>query len=112
VVVNACHDVARGRSRLVGLDEMRETPDPTGRFGPEEIEAAVSRAEQRRLVQAALQTLPERERAAIVLRDIEGLPTADVARILGSSEGTVRSQVCTGRLKIRHFVEQERERRR
>jgi RNA polymerase sigma-70 factor (ECF subfamily) len=56
-------------------------------------------------VQAALRTLPEKERAAIVLRDIEGLPTADVARILGSSEGTVRSQISTGRLKIKRFIQ-------
>lgn len=114
VTVNACHDVARRRSgtRLVSLEEVRETSDPTSRFGPEELERAVSQAEQRQLVQAALATLPEKERAAIVLRDIEGLPTAEVAQILASSEGTVRSQVCTGRLKIRRFIERERERRR
>jgi RNA polymerase sigma-70 factor (ECF subfamily) len=113
LVVNACHDIARSRSRarLVSLDEIHETPGLTDRFGPEAIETMVSRSQQRRLVEAALATLPKKERAALVLRDVEGLPTAEVARILGSSEGTVRSQVCTARLKVRRFVEQKQERR-
>jgi RNA polymerase sigma-70 factor (ECF subfamily) len=50
----------------------------------------------------ALGTLPAKERAAIVLREIEGLSTAEVAGILGSSDVTVRSQVAKaiGRLKF------------
>jgi RNA polymerase sigma-70 factor (ECF subfamily) len=113
VTVNACHDVARSGSkqRLVALDEMPEASDPAGRFGPMEIEATVLQAEQQRLVKEALRILPEKERTALVLRDIEGLPTGEVARILGSSEGTVRSQVSTARLKIRRFVERKQERR-
>jgi RNA polymerase sigma-70 factor (ECF subfamily) len=107
VVVNVCRDLARHRApaNLVSLEEVRDTRQAGTRGGPEEIDGAVSMAEQRRLVQAALDTLPEKERAAVVLRDIEGLPTSDVAQILGSSEGTVRSQVCTARLKIKRFVE-------
>ncbi len=105
VVVNACRDIARRRTPLVSLDEVREKDRAGSRGGPEEIEGVVRVAEQRRLVQAALDTLPDKERAAIVLRDVEGLPTSEVARILGSSQGTVRSQVSTARLKIKRFVE-------
>jgi RNA polymerase sigma-70 factor, ECF subfamily len=110
-VVNACHDLARRSSpgRLVPLDDVREAEHTAVRGGPEEIEAGVSRAEQRRAVQAALATLPAKERAALVLRDIEGLPTAEVARILGSSEVTVRSQVSKARLKIKRFIERQGE---
>ena len=49
--------------------------------------------------------LPEKERAALVLRDLEGLPTDEVARVLGSSEATVRSQISKGRVKVKAFVE-------
>lgn len=107
VVVNACHDLARRRppGREVPFDELREAEHPGLRLGPEGIEDAVSQAEQRRLVDEALSTLPAKERAVIVLRDIEGLATAEVARILGTSEGTVRSQACTARLKIKAFIE-------
>ena len=64
----------------------------------------IGREEQKRTVAAGLRTLPEKERAAIVLREIEGLSTREVARILGSSEVTVRSQVSMGRQKLREFV--------
>ena len=105
VVVNVCRDVARrrGGARLVALEEARALASPSD--GAREREDAVTRAEQRQLVQAALLTLPAREREAVVLRDIEGLPTDEVARVLGSSAGTVRSQVSTARLKIKRYVE-------
>jgi RNA polymerase sigma-70 factor (ECF subfamily) len=77
VVVNVCRDLGRrsGERRLVALDEAHEgrrtasPDDPGGTF------EAVARDEQHRLVQAALLTLPERERAALVLRDLEGRPS-------------------------------------
>ena len=55
-------------------------------------------------MEEALRTLPEKERAAVTLRDIEGLSTRDVAEILGSSEATVRSQISAARLKIRKML--------
>jgi RNA polymerase sigma-70 factor (ECF subfamily) len=50
-----------------------------------------------------LATLSEKERRALVLRDLEELPTEEVARILGSSPTTVRSQISMARVKIRAF---------
>ena len=104
VVVNVCRDVARrGRgARLVALEDAATLASPDE--GARVREDAITRDEQRRLVQAALLTLPAREREAIVLRDIEGLATDEVARILGSSAGTVRSQVSTARLKIKRYI--------
>jgi RNA polymerase sigma-70 factor, ECF subfamily len=49
--------------------------------------------------------LPEKERAAVVLRDMQGLSTREVAEILGSSEGTVRSQICVAREKLKNFTD-------
>jgi RNA polymerase sigma-70 factor (ECF subfamily) len=60
--------------------------------------------QRRELIAAALDGLTPRERDAIVLRDLEGLSTAEVARTLGSTEATVRSQISTGRVKIKTFV--------
>ena len=56
---------------------------------------------------AALERLPDRERAAIVLRDIEGLSTREVAAALGVEEGTVRCQVSMARLKLAKYVRAE-----
>jgi RNA polymerase sigma-70 factor (ECF subfamily) len=55
----------------------------------------------RLVVREALRSLPEKERAALVLRDIEGLSTREVAKALGSSETTIRSQISRARLKLK-----------
>jgi RNA polymerase sigma-70 factor (ECF subfamily) len=109
VVVNVCHDLARRRPtrKHVSIDDLRPAEHPAAAGGQVEIDAASTREAERRLIQAALLTLPLKERAALVLRDVEGRPTAEVARILGSSEGTIRSQISTARVKIKRFVERE-----
>lgn len=106
MAVNVCHDLHRRRGGLqvVPIDDVEE-PAAT-RAGAGEIEEGLDRDRRRRLVARALALLPEKERAALVLRDIEGLTTAEVANILGSSETTVRSQVSTGRVKVKKLVEQ------
>jgi len=53
----------------------------------------------------AIEGLPEKVRMAVILRDVEGFTTAETARILGSSEVTVRSQICRGRLKVRESLD-------
>ena len=53
--------------------------------------------DRKRLLMEGLETLAERERAAVVLRDVEGLSTREVAGILGVEEVTVRSQISVAR---------------
>lgn len=48
------------------------------------------------LVVEALSTLPPRQRACVVLRYYEDLPVVEVARMLGVTEGTVKSQTSRG----------------
>jgi len=110
IVVNVCRDLARRQPRLLGLEEAREVRSQDSDEAA--LQEAVARNEQRRVVQAALRALSPREREAIVLRDLEGLSTSEVARVLGSSEGTVRSQISTGRLKIKQYVEAREKARR
>ena len=55
----------------------------------------------RRAVVEALHDLPARQRAAVVLRYLEDLPTADVAAALGCSEGTVKSHASRGLARLR-----------
>ncbi len=95
VTVNVCRDVARKRVQVAPLDEnalASHAPGPA---------AELDLAERRRLAMAALQRLPEKERAAVVLRDVEGLSTREVARILGSAEVPVRTQISRARQKLK-----------
>ena len=100
ITVNVCRDMLRARARrpVLSLEEA----------GVGLVVAAADdtvRNEQRRMIYAALATLPERERTAVVLRDLEGFTTSEAARIMGCTEVTVRSQISNARVKIRKFVQ-------
>jgi RNA polymerase sigma-70 factor (ECF subfamily) len=69
------------------------------------IESEIAVAQERSRLAEALATLSEKERAAIVLRDIEGLETKEVARLLGTSQATVRSQISQARVKIKKYLD-------
>ncbi|HEX8001409.1 MAG TPA: SigE family RNA polymerase sigma factor [Mycobacteriales bacterium] len=58
----------------------------------------------RRDLLVALQTLPHRQRAVVVLRYLEDLPDDAIARLLRCSEGTVRSQASRALVKLRPLV--------
>jgi len=53
-----------------------------------------------RAMEEALTRLPPEQREAVVLRDIEGLPYADIARIIGCPLGTVKSRLSAGRARL------------
>jgi len=97
VTVNVCNDFYR---RKDAFDELPHDARDSGSLP----DASITMDERKRLLMLGLQTLAERERAAVVLRDIEGLPTAEVARILGVEEVTIRSQISGARLKLAKYV--------
>ena len=97
VTVNICHDRRRRAAPVAEADDQRidPAPDPLG---------LLTMDERKRLLMEGLETLGERERAAVVLRDIEGLSTREVAGILGVEEVTVRSYISVARLKLAKYV--------
>ena len=62
----------------------------------------------RTTVRDALAQLPELYRVPVVLRDIEGLPYAEVARRLDRSQGAVKSQISRGRAMIAGMLGDDR----
>jgi RNA polymerase sigma-70 factor (ECF subfamily) len=97
VTVNVCNDHFRKSRPVAQPDERRADPAP----GPEQV---LEIDERKRLLMEGLQTLGERERAAVVLRDVEGLSTREVAGILGVEEVTVRSHISVARVKLAKYV--------
>jgi DNA-directed RNA polymerase specialized sigma24 family protein len=52
-----------------------------------------------------LNSLPYRQRAALVLQFYEGLPQSEIAEVLGCREGTVASLVSRGLAQLRRVIE-------
>jgi len=94
IVVNACLDRLRKRKRRAEsayVQEERDVPDPHDRIADQELAWDVERA---------LSRLPEEQRAALVLVDVEGWPVSQAAAILGIPAGTVKSRCARGRTKL------------
>lgn len=97
VTVNVCNDWYR--KRAITAEPNEHAADPSA-----DALQTITLEERKRLLKKGLKSLGERERAAIVLRDIEGLSTQEVAKTLGVEEVTVRSQISVARVKLAKYV--------
>lgn len=94
IVINACLDrMRRSRVRAAKLVPQidAQLPDPTDRAG--DVDLAIS-------INHALRLLPEEQRHAILLVDVEGYTVAETADLLGVATGTIKSRCARGRLKL------------
>ena len=80
------------QSRDGGEPQEFNPPDPKPLADTELVDA-----ERRRAVQRAISTLPEKYRAPLILRDVEGKSYEDISRILETSEGTIKSRISRAR---------------
>jgi RNA polymerase sigma-70 factor (ECF subfamily) len=97
MTINVCRDIRR--KRKVQTEEVFDVP----REAPD-AHSEVALDEQKGLLRLALAKLPEKERAVLILRDLEGRPTREVAEILGTSESTVRAQLSNARMKVKQLL--------
>jgi RNA polymerase sigma-70 factor (ECF subfamily) len=77
---------------------VQESPE----LGPE---AQTLDAEFARTLERALDQLPADWRAAVVLRDVEGLSTHDAAEVVGVREAAFKSRLHRGRMQLRALLE-------
>jgi RNA polymerase sigma-70 factor (ECF subfamily) len=98
--------LSRRAPPLVPPDRDRE--DPIGalpeapQFGPE---ARALDHEFEQILEHALAELPDERRAAVVLRDIEGLSTKDAAEVVGARPAAFKSRLHRGRMQLRALLE-------
>ena len=102
--------VSRDRSPVgydLDLQNSEESYDMQGRLADTETpEALVLTEEIRTIVNAAIATLPEDLRTAIVLRELEGMSYEEIAAAMECPVGTVRSRIFRAREAIdRKLVE-------
>jgi RNA polymerase sigma-70 factor (ECF subfamily) len=106
VTVNVCRDILKQRrhdDRVVPLEGDADEGLLEIPAAADDVEQTLLSTQRRKLIAQAMTTLPYKERASIVLRDVEGFSTEAVAQILQSSATTVRSQISSARKKIRIY---------
>ena len=97
------------RRREDSLDEALLNPGfqvPSGGESPEE---SALRGELAAEIQRAVLSLPEEQRATLVMIDVQGLSYEEAAEAMGVSLGTVKSRLSRGRGRARDYLVEHRE---
>lgn len=111
IAANLAYDALRRRrarpssplSIFIHADGVRP---PHGNNKEDDPEDWVERQELASEIQRALETLPPEQRVVVVLCDIEDVPYAEAAGMLGISLGTLKSRLSRGRARLRtHFFD-------
>ena len=105
ITMNSCLDELRRRKSraATSLDQMIDNG-----FSPTDEDDTPERhsiqAEQKRQIEKAIAGLPEDMRAAVVLRDVQGCSYDEIARVLDTNVGTIKSRISRGREKLRGIL--------
>ena len=110
ITMNSCLDELRRRKSrtATSLDGMLENGFAPSDDGDTPEQSSL-RAEQRRAMEKAIANLPEDMRSAIVLRDIQGCSYDEIARVLDTNVGTIKSRISRGREKLRSVLMEQPE---
>lgn len=89
----------RSRTRIVSRQPEEESPEfPDAKPSPDRV---VLEREMHAAIEAAMESLPERERMVVVLRRYEAMPYEEIAVVLGTSIPTVKSLLFRARNTLR-----------
>lgn len=113
ITVNLAIDFRRKayRGRETALDETRITPEDAHHTGPRPLATPSQNYDRKQLgakIKTAIDSLPQDQRTAIVLREIQGLSYSEIAETMGCAEGTVMSRLYYGRKKLQSILKDER----
>ena len=111
IASNLSLDATRSRKRrpAESLEEASERPGfsvPSDAPGPEQ---ETLQGELRGMIQDCITSLPDDQRAVVVLVDVQGLTYDEAADAIGSAVGTVKSRLARGRRRLRDALMEHRE---
>ena len=107
IASNTAIDFLRRNGRFTHC-EIDTVTEPLASDPEESPESRMLRNERSEYLEDGLRLLTERERVALILRDVEGLPAEEVARRMDCSKATVRSHIANARIKFRRYMERRR----
>lgn len=99
------HRVRKGRTRFYEIENSSEVSNSAvvmGGVAPDDPREKMVREQLREEISTAMAALPERQRMATVLFEIEGLSIREVAAALQCSEGAVKFNIHEGRKKLKN----------
>jgi RNA polymerase sigma-70 factor (ECF subfamily) len=100
IVVNACLDrIRRNKTRRAVSLSSETMPEP------KDTRDDIAELEMSLVIDRALFTLPEDQRAALVAVELEGRSVAETAALLGVAEGTIKSRCARGRQRLQERLE-------
>ena len=110
IAANCCMDWLRKKKRdkSVSVEPLREQGFDPADESPGTEEQAVAKDERQRL-REAISLLPEDQREALIMTQLEKVPYEEAARTLGVSEGTVKSRVNRAKARLKEILSEERE---
>lgn len=118
IVTNACYDELRRRKRrpaasLEALAVVESGPDAEGEAklisDAESPEAHAERSELSAAIQHCLDALPDDQRLAVVMCDVQEMDYGEIARATRVALGTVKSRIARARVKLRDCLARARE---
>ena len=111
IAANFCRDYMRSAQvrRNVSLEALVEQPSFVVASNGTSPEDFTLRRELAEVLQATLMTLPEDQRLAVVLVDVQEFSYEESAKIMGIPVGTVKSRLSRGRLALRDRLLSQRE---
>ncbi len=110
IVTNSCYDQLRAKRRrpATSLEALPPESENIELGIPQTLtESPHEFAERRELgamIQRGLQLLPTDQRVTVILADIEGFSYVEIAQIMGTNVGTVKSRLSRGRAQLREFL--------
>ena len=110
IAANCCMDWLRKkkRDRSVSMEPLREQGFDPADTSPGTEEQVVAKDERSRL-REAIALLPDDQREALILTQLEKVPYEEAAQALGVSEGTVKSRVNRAKARLREILSEGRE---
>ncbi len=103
IALNEALARVRPKSRLTSIEELPEEGDAMS-SPAQDPEGRASDRELGRMVEEALDELPDHYRTVFMLREIEGMSTADAALVLAVSEEAVKVRLHRARLALRDLL--------
>ena len=110
IAANCCMDYLRKKKRdkSVSMEPMQEQGFDPADPSPGTEEQVVAAEEKKRL-REAITLLPEDQREALIMTQLEKVPYEEAAKLLGVSEGTIKSRVNRAKARLKEILSGERE---